>query len=162
MNIAYEICTDESHYIEGFKRFRKTKSLRHLFTFIKLLGLALFSLLIWVLLSKQSYLFALGIFALSLFIIFSYKIDHLNIKRNVRKSPYGNEETVLTFSEEGLHSKSEKAEAKLVWDAFTEVKRVKDGFLLFQGPKFYTWLPDNDLKKQAQLDQMRELLEKNV
>ena len=162
MNIAYEICGDENHHVEGFKRFRKTKSLRHLFTFIKLLGLALFTLLIWVLLSKQAYLFALAILVLCLIIIFSYKIDHLVLKRNVRKSPYGNEKAVLTFSEEGLHSKSSKAEVKLSWDAFTKVKRVKDGFLLFQGPKYYNWLPDNNLKDQTQLDQIRELFEKNV
>ena len=162
MNIAYEIRGDEHHHVEGFKRFRKTKSLRHFFAFIKLLGLALFALLIWVLLSKQAYLFALAIFALFFIIIFSYKIDHLVLKRNVRKSLHGNEEAVLTFSEEGLHSKSNKAEVKLSWDAFTEVKRVKDGFLLFQGPKHYNWLPDNNLKNQAQLDQIRELFEKNV
>ncbi|GHA13934.1 hypothetical protein GCM10008090_24640 [Arenicella chitinivorans] len=162
MDVVYEICGDECYYVEGFKRYRKTKPLRHVFLLIKLLGLTLFSFLIWVLISEKVFSFAAIIFAMCLIIVFSYKIDHLVIKRNVRNSPYGNEDAVLTFSEHGLYSKSDKAEVKLGWDVFTKAIRVKDGFLLFQGPKHYNWLPDNKLTNHAQLDQIRELFEKNV
>ena len=160
--IEYRISADEEFYLQGFKRFRSSKKLRHLFTFIKAIGLLFFALVIWVLFSKQEYGVVSLAIGFSLLIVFGHKIDEYMLKRNVRNSPHGNEELVVSFSEEGFHAESETTDMKLKWSAFTKLIRIEDGFLLFQGPKFYNWLPDKSLSDATQLEAMRKLLEKNV
>ena len=160
--IEYHISADEEFYVEGFKRFRASKKLRYVFTFVKTIGLLIFSFAIWALFSKQAYGLASSAIVFSLIIVFGHKIDQYILKRNVRKSPHVNEELVVSFSEEGFHAKSETTDMKLKWNAFTNLVRVEDGFLLFQGPKFYNWLPDKSLSDPSKLEAIRELLEKNV
>lgn len=164
MKIEYHIINNESYYVEGFKRYRSSfsKVFRYSAIVIKVLGLLLLSFGAWVSFNNADYLIGAVCIAAVLVIIFSTKIDHYILRRNIKKSPYRNDDLVLTFTGDGLHTKSEMIDMKLSWSAFTKVKAVKGGFLLFQGPKFYNWLPDENISDETQLTSVKELLEKNV
>lgn len=121
-----------------------------------------FAFAIWALVSEKAYVLALLFVGLSLLVIFSYKIDHYVLRRNVRNSPHGNKELIITLSEDGFHAKTEMIDTRLKWDAFTSFMCFDNGFILFQGPRYYDWLPDENLSDLALVPVVKELLEKNV
>lgn len=164
MKIYYHIATDEDFYIEAFKKFSlsRSKKVRYLSIFIKILAICYFVFFIAKFLSQEAYALALLMFGLSLIVLSVDKIGQYVIKRNLRKSPHANEENIIYFSEDGFHSKSDNADTKLKWSTFTKFKRFDDGFLLFQGPKVFNWLPDTSLSDPTQLSVMETLLKKYV
>ncbi|HEY2343942.1 MAG TPA: YcxB family protein [Chthoniobacteraceae bacterium] len=42
---------------------------------------------------------------------------------------------------DGVTIQSDKSASQISWDAYTSAQRLKDGFLLFQGPHLFNWLP---------------------
>lgn len=164
MNIKYNIVSDETYYIEGFKRYRSNtnKVLRYIAVIIRALGFFLLLFGAWASFTGNEFLVgSICLFAAAV-LLFSRKIDYFLLKRNLKKSPYRYDEAVLTFNDEGVYTKSKIVDMKLSWSAFTKVSVVDDGVLLFQGPKQYNWLPDKSISDKTQLNQLRDLLDKNV
>lgn len=61
------------------------------------------------------------------------------------KSPFRNDQLTIQLDEEGFHAFSSKQDVKLSWEVFTRVAHFRDGFLLFQGPKMFNWIPFSSL-----------------
>jgi hypothetical protein len=84
---------------------------------------------------------ALFFIALIVLLLSGHCIDYWILKRRFRKSPYRNEHITITISDGGFHAIGGKSETKLTWEAFTKAAQFRDGFLLFQGPTLFNWLP---------------------
>jgi hypothetical protein len=72
-----------------------------------------------------------------------WPIDAWLLRRRFRKSPYHNDQILLSLSDEGLHVVGLTSEIRLSWPVFTKARRFSDGLLLFQGPSVFHWLPNN-------------------
>ena len=79
----------------------------------------------------------------------------------MRKSPYENDELTIQISEDGYHATSSKQDVKLQWNAFTRVAHFSDGFLLFQGPKMFNWIPFCSLAP-SEIAEVERLLKKHI
>ena len=84
-------------------------------------------------------------FATAVVIFPNHQFTSWSIKRRFRKSPHRNDDTLITLASEGLHGVATKGHSTLAWAAFTKARRFPDGFLLFQGPDVFNWLPDDAL-----------------
>lgn len=162
MKIEYRIHANNDFYTEAFKRYRASKRFRHLFSLVKVVGFLFFVFAAWVTISQNEYIYALITVLAALVILFSRQIDYFVLMRNLRKSPHLNEELLCRFDEDGLQIHSDKIDMRATWDIFTEAKRMDDGFLLFQGPKLFNWLPDGALVDRGDLKDMRLLLRKKI
>src|SRR5205085_2179243 len=98
----------------------------------------------------------------SVLMFFSHYIDYWLARRAFPTSPYGNENYTIEISEDGFHAKSPKSETKLAWSIFTKASHFKDGILLFQGPRFFNWLPFSALVDSKQKHELEKLLQKQI
>jgi hypothetical protein len=60
-----------------------------------------------------------------------------------------------------MSARTPKSQLSLAWSAFTAVKRVASGFLLFSGPAAFYWLPDPALDAGA-ISDVERVLRANV
>jgi len=164
MTYQYRLISNETYYVEGAKRFRasKPKVLRSVIFGIKVVGVLVLVFGFVASIFSGHYMTAIPCLVSLVFIFCAKQIDLFVLKRNVRKSPHFNDDLMLNFSDDGMHAKSELLDLSLTWSSFSELKKVDGGFLLFQGPKYYNWLPGDAIVDSSQLSGVRELLEKNV
>jgi hypothetical protein len=83
------------------------------------------------------------------------------MKRSLKKSPWTGSRMNTTLSEDGMHITSDKSDVFLKWSAFTKALRFNDGFLLFQGPRVFNWLPKSALTEGSEQD-VDSLLKENI
>jgi hypothetical protein len=148
--------------VEAFQRYRRQHRGRYVGLAIKLLALALLApIAIWMLWQGNV---VIGVFfaALSVFMFFAHHVDYWLARRSFRKSPYRDEDVVIEFSDAGFHARSPKQDTKLQWSAFTRVAYFKDGFLLFQGPKLFNWIPLSSLDGPSQATELGALLRSKI
>jgi hypothetical protein len=79
--------------------------------------------------------------------LYGHNFDYLIIKYRSRKSPHLNEDVEITLSENEFKAVSPKSEIKAKWSIFTKAVAFRDGFLLFQGPRLFNWLPSNRISE---------------
>jgi len=84
------------------------------------------------------------------------------MRRSFKKSPYLDDDVVIEFTDAGFHAHSSKQDTKLQWSAFTKVAHFSDGFLLFQGPKFFNWIPFSSLESPSQAVELATLLRSKI
>lgn len=148
--------------IEAFQRYRRQHRGRYVGLAIKLLALAgLAPIAIWMF--WQGHI-VIGILfaALSVFMFFAHHIDFWLARRSFRKSPYRDEDVTIELTEAGFHARSPKQDTKLQWSAFTKVAHFKDGFLLFQGPSFFFWIPLSSLAGASEAGELQAILRSKI
>lgn len=79
-----------------------------------------------------------------------------------RKSPYCDEDLTIELTEAGFHAWSAKQDARLQWSAFTKVAQFGHGFLLFQGPRLFNWIPVTALGDPSQVHDLEALLRSKI
>ena len=84
------------------------------------------------------------------------------IRRRFSKSPFSNEDMTLKFDEAGLHATSLTTDLNLAWTAFTKAVEFSDGFLLFNGPKLFRWIPADAFVNPNQIPDFKALLRAKV
>ena len=148
--------------IEAFRRYRRQHRGRRAGLAVKVLGLLIFVPCAVALLC-QGHLF-LGIFLafFSVFMFFAHRVDYWRARRAFRKSPFRDEEVAVELSEAGYHTLSPKHEMTLQWSAFTRVSHFRDGFLLFEGPAVFRWLPLSSLEDPSQAAELEALLRAKI
>lgn len=77
------------------------------------------------------------------------------------KSPFNGEELTIKFDEEGFHASSSKQDVKLRWGVFTRVAHFSDGFLLFQGPALFNWIPFSAVE-HSEIPDLEALLREHI
>ena len=93
--------------------------------------------------------------------LFGNHIDYLIIKYCNRKSPHVSENVEITLSEKGFHAVSSKSETKAKWSIFTKAVAFRDGFLLFQGPRLFNWLPSDKIT-EGNIENLIDLIKANI
>jgi YcxB-like protein len=63
--------------------------------------------------------------------------------RRLRRSPFYNSDVLMTVTPDGYISQSEGSRSELTWRAFTKIRRLRDGFLVFMGVDNCYWWPDS-------------------
>ncbi|MBX3734944.1 MAG: YcxB family protein [Verrucomicrobiae bacterium] len=150
------------YLIAAFQRYRRQHRGRYVGLAIKLLALALLApLAFWMF--WQEHLVIGGLFAaLSVFMFFAHHVDYWLARRSFTKSPYRDEDVLIEFTDAGFHARSPKQDTKLQWSAFTKVAHFRDGFLLFQGPKFFNWIPFSSLGSPSQAAELSAFLRSKI
>lgn len=148
--------------VVALQRYRRQHRGRYVGLAIKLLALTLLApLAIWMF--WQGHVVIGSLFAaLSMFMFFAHHVDYWLARRSFWKSPFRNEDVTIEFTGEGFHARSPKQDTKLQWSAFTRVAHFRDGFLLFQGPKFFNWIPMSSLGSPSQAAELETLLRAKV
>ena len=143
-------------------RYRRQHRGRRIGFLIKLFALALLApITVWMFWKEQ---IVIGLFftMLSVFMFFAHHIDYWLARRSFRKSPFRDDEVTIEFSDAGVHALSPKQDSKLQWSVFTKVAHFRDGFLLFQGPKFFNWIPQSSLGSSSQVAELEALLRSKI
>jgi hypothetical protein len=89
-------------------------------------------------------------------------LDRFILARRRRKSPFWNQSVRIELDEEALRESSELAASSARWEAFTRCIGVRDGFLLYQGPYVFYWLPITAFFDGPQREAMAEFLKRKV
>ena len=146
---------------EAFKRYRRQHSARYFILAVKAIG-------VLILLPGSIFAFsakdtepALICLTFLILIFFSGAIEKWNIGRSLAKSPYNNDDLRIEFTEAGFHAFSAKQDVKLAWPIFNRVAHFKDGFLLFQGPKIFNWVPFSSLEPGT-VEELETLLRTHI
>lgn len=95
-------------------------------------------------------------------LLLGWPIDKWNTKHRFKKSPYYNDELVITLSDDGFQAKGTNNEVKLNWNAFTKAVRFSDGVMLFQGPHVFNWLPDDSAENPDTINETLVLIRKKI
>ena len=53
-------------------------------------------------------------------------------------------------------------ETKFKWDVFISVKRTKEGFVFYQSPQLYYWIPNHAFKSKEDTNAVTELARKHA
>jgi hypothetical protein len=146
----------------AMKRYRRVHWSRYVIFAIKVVAVTLLvPLAVWMIWKDQ---LLVGIFlaALSGFMFVAHHVDDWLACRAFRKSPYRDDELTIEFTDGGFHARSSKQDTALQWSAFTRMVEFRDGFLLFQGPTFYNWIPLSSLIDGSQAAELAELLRSKI
>jgi hypothetical protein len=82
--------------------------------------------------------------------------------RSFHKSPFCNEQITQRFDDTGLHETSGTSDSHFAWTTFTSAVLFDDGFLLFSGPKFFRWIPNNAFVNPNQILDFQQLVRANL
>ena len=160
--ISYNLKFDDRILTEMTMRYRRQHGSRRLILAVKVFaGLLLMAFAVLLIVNK-SYA-AAAFFVLLIFMLAcGHHFDLWWMRRRFQKSPYANEDLRVDISDEGFQVKSPKQDTKLTWAVFTKVVHFQDGFLLFQGPHSFSWIPIRFLKEASQLELLERLLKAKV
>ncbi len=162
MFVRYKIQADEVFFTSAFQRHYKQHALSRFFSTIRAMGIIVFTLCAMTAAVQKYWLPAFVTLGLALLILLSRKLDHFWLLWNLKKSPFWDEETVMEISDVGLKTSSNKGNADLAWQAFTRALRFPDGFLLYQGPSVFYWLPDSTLAEGFNAQDTEAVLRKHI
>ncbi len=157
----YRFLFGEDFLIQGFQKYRKQHGTRCVFIAIKSVASILLVALVAFAVAHRIWGLTIFLIALVILIFNGHRMDFWLFKRRFRKSPYRNENIIITLTADGFHAVGLKSNSKLTWAAFTKARRFRDGFLLFQGPGLFNWLPDAALAAGAAAE-VAYLIEANV
>ena len=73
------------------------------------------------------------------------RVDYALMRRRLKKSPFYGGEAHICVAESGVSVRTPRSDLSLSWAAFTHVKRLANGFMLFSGPDSWYWWPDSAL-----------------
>ncbi|MBX3729836.1 MAG: YcxB family protein [Candidatus Sumerlaeia bacterium] len=90
------------------------------------------------------------------------QIEEWVIRRQFRKSPFRDEDLTIEITEECYRGRSATQDARFQWPLFTRVVHFRDGFLLYQGPSLYYWLPSSVFEGEADIAELEALLRAKI
>jgi hypothetical protein len=158
----YRFTFSEDFLLTANLRYRRQLAWRKPFYGIKgVLALILLGLGALLAVKASSWLFV-PFAAIAGSMTMGWPIDGWILKRRFRKSPYHNDEILLTLSEEGLHGVGRSSETRLAWSNFTKARRFRDGLLLFHGPQMFNWLPDSAAVDSMSVEEADRLVRAHV
>jgi hypothetical protein len=143
----------------ALKRFRRQHPARIASTLVRSVGGIVFgaaaAFLFWVGQPME----ALMALLVCLLAVFAGTLNQWLVRRSMAKSPFNGDQLTINFDADGFHAFSKKQDVRLRWEVFTRVAHFRDGFLLFQGPKLFNWIPFSAIEGSAISDLDRLLRE---
>jgi hypothetical protein len=139
--LSAEFIYSEDFLNEALLHHGKTKTSRKVFSATKVVCLVLLLGLSALMFVDSKFIGGAIFIGFSALLIFSRSIDGYFVTRRFRKSPYWNSRIKMLLDESGVSTVSELGTTSLRWNAFTAAIGLKEGFLLYQGPGVFNWLP---------------------
>jgi hypothetical protein len=149
-------------FIEMLKRYRRQHGGRRFGLVIKVLGIVVLTPIATALFWQGRFLLGLFISAWIVLLLFAHLLDYWLTRKAFLKSPFRDELLTIEFTESGFHATSPIQDTKLQWCVFTEVVHFQDGFLLFQGPRIFNWIPFSTISDVQQIRELEKLLRAKV
>lgn len=159
--VKYNFKVDDQFLVDGFKRFRRQHSIRNSWFVLKIFLSFVFIILTIVSIYHGDYKLVYFFTAVIVLMLFGHKLDYLFIKYSSRKSPNINEDYEIILNENGFQAVSSKSETKAKWSIFTKAVAFHDGFLLFQGPRLFNWLPSDKIS-EGNIENLIDLIKANI
>lgn len=142
----FRVRYDERYLLSGISRHRRQLWWRGPYDLLRWSLAALMALLTGIAFYAGAFMptVVLGGFTGALLgaILLGDPIDAWILKRRLRKSPFHNNDLVFRLSSTEIHASGNNEDTHLKWAAFSKARRFSDGLLLYQGPQFFNWLPD--------------------
>jgi hypothetical protein len=162
MEASYEFRFSEDHLLQSFLRYRKQLWWRRPFYAAK--GLLVFVLVaLAVVCVATGFVIGAGIFGGVIGIaLIAWPLDAWVIRRRFRKSPYHDDQISFRLSNDGVVVSGQNHNVRADWNVFTKARRFRDGMLLFQGPHFFTWLPDSAVAVGSSAEEANNLVRNHV
>ena len=161
--IQSEVVLSDAHLLEGLRRHQDLKFTRKaVFAFKGVCLAALLGIAGVMFFGVKSIWGGLLMLGFGVLLIFSRAVDRWILRYRFRKSPYRDRRVKIEFADEGLRTTSELADSVIRWEAYSRAVRVQTGFLLYQGPNAFTWLPATSFERSANLDAVAECFRRNV
>lgn len=159
--IKFHFKFDNQFVVDSFNKYRRQHAIRNTWFIIKIILTFVFMILSIISIYHGDYKLVYFFAAVIILMIYGHKIDYFIIKYQNRKSPYLNEHVEIYLSENGFHAVSSKSETKAKWSIFTKAVVFRDGFLLFQGPRLFNWLPLKNIS-EGSVDKLSDLIKNNI
>ena len=159
--VVYSVIFDAAFLTHAFQSYRKQKSLRYVIIIFKLAFLLSMLFPVAFLVQRSYWWIALVYVGLVLVLFKAQSIDIWFLKRRLRRSPFWNQELVISITPQGLHLITANYDMMLKWSAFTKARTFEDGVLLFQGNVIFNWLPDSALTEGTRAE-VESLIQTNV
>lgn len=83
-----------------------------------------------------------------------------SIRRQHARLATANKPVRWTIAARGLEVKSAVGEARMDWSAIIRAREDRDGFVLYTHPRIGHWLPKHGFKTEADVAQLRALIER--
>jgi hypothetical protein len=161
MSLQFQVHYDDPHLMEGHKRRRTVERARTGSSYMRVIGLLASVVLIVLAALNERWFFVLLLVLLAIFIIVADLIDEMTFKNWIENSPFRGDTILITLDENGVMARGPKSDVIFGWEAFTRVVRFPDGFLLYQGPKVWIWLPQRTLQ-EGTLQYVGDLLREKI
>lgn len=161
MPAVYEFRFSERFLIEAFRRFWRHKR-NSWFSAIRLVSVALLGGFAALFIVIGNWWLALFFALLIVGAFQARRLDEWLIRRRFRKSPYHQDSVRAEVTDDGLWAKGTRSETKLTWMAITRAVRCQDGWLLFQGPVIFNWLPDSAFRENESTERLDDLVERHL
>ena len=161
MDAIYKFQYTEKHLLTSMMRYREQIWWRRPFTKYRwqIAGIALVTLFLGVQFSQLLAVISAVVFGA---ILVGWPIDSFVLRRRFKKSPYYNDQLIITISDQGLEAIGKSSSVRMEWNIFTKARRFNDGMLLFQGPHVFNWLPNVAAVEPTTVQAANELIKANV
>lgn len=162
MEAEYKFRFTDDFLVEAVKRHRSSVWWRSPFVGAKWVLAVACAFLMWIAVTNDIEWLTILFGGLIGALVLGWPIDVLILRYRFRQSPFRGSEVSIVLDEKGIHTFQEQGETNLSWRAFTKARRLKDGFLLYQGPNVYNWLPDRAASSQAVIDSAGNIIRSNI
>lgn len=150
------------YLLEAHHRYHQQGAAKFFFLAAKVLGIAFFiPQAVWNFEQGRQTNAMISIGMILLF-WFLHSIVSWFAQWSFQKRPYYGQTLVVEFSDEGFYGRAETMEIRLPWPAFRKVVHFRDGFLIFQGPKSFNWIPVTALENPSQTAELEALLRTKI
>jgi hypothetical protein len=166
----YRVFYNEDYVLSSIERYRRQKHVYPWFIAVKIvcaLGLsALLAIIVYAVTTSMGSSgpllgIAVVIVAFLFLLLQGPRIDYIFLKRRLRRSPFYGDEMHILVSAAGVSLNTPRSQTTSKWSAFTKVRRLSSGFLVFTDPTTFHWWPDSALSTGA-ITEVEHLLRANI
>ncbi|NOY40411.1 MAG: YcxB family protein [Planctomycetes bacterium] len=162
MIVQYECQTTDTFFLTAFERHWKQRRIDKYITAVIRVGVTALLLGAVATALQREWGLAFASVCLSALFLSRRSLNRLVLLKNVRKSPYYNEVTKTSLTDDEFLSESSKSSEKANWNAFTRAICFSDGILLYQGPNIFHWLPNSALVEGSTPEQAASVIRERV
>lgn len=152
---------DQREFLRAFK-FAGYTQIRRSLRFLYLLLALLFGVTgsIHILYYDQFGAFFLLIIAIVM--VFAMWYQAIQAKKEFEKSPHKDARLVWNFGEEQIRVVTSISDSTFDWRNIVTAVQTKEGYLLFVGPRIFSWVPQRAFASQEDFETFEKLVKEKV
>ena len=137
----FELTFSEAFLLEAHHRMHQCRTATKYATVLMFALAAIFVGLTVLALAKHVYGAATLGAAFSVLMWIAPRADEGSMRRRFKRISQYNQRIIIELLEGEVKSSSDRIKTQVHWTIFTKARRFDDGFLLFQGPLQWNWIP---------------------